>query len=134
MQEHEKWLRIAKEDLLAAKSLIKVELFSSVAYHSQQSAEKAFKAYLIFKEHSLIRSHDLIKLLELCISFDRDFNIKFDAADYINPFSSKFRYPTEFDIPELAEAELATKHAENILKFVIKKISEPETGQTKIFE
>jgi hypothetical protein len=30
MQEHEKWLQIAKEDLLAAKNLVNVELFSAI--------------------------------------------------------------------------------------------------------
>lgn len=130
MQEHEDWLRIAKDDFLAAKGLIKLELFSAVAYHCQQSAEKSLKAYLVFKKHQALKTHDLIKLLELCMTFDRDFKKKFDAADYINPFSSKFRYPTEYDIPNLAEAEFAIKHAQSILRFVLKKISEPGTGQT----
>ena len=38
MHEHERWLKIVKEDLAAAKVLLKAELFSSVAYHSQQTA------------------------------------------------------------------------------------------------
>ena len=134
MQELEQWLRIAKEDMLAAKSLIKIELFSAVTYHCQQAAEKALKAYLVFKKQPVIKTHDLIKLLELCMKLDRDFQKKFDAADYINPFSSKFRYPTEFDIPDLAEAELTIKHAESILKFVLKKIAEPKTGQEHLFD
>jgi HEPN domain-containing protein len=133
MQEHEKWLRIAREDLLAAKGLLKLELFSAVAYHCQQSAEKSLKAYLVFKKYPVIKTHDLIKLLELCMTFDLDFRNKFDAADYINPFSSKFRYPTEFDIPDFAEAQFAIKHAQSIMTFVVKKIVEPETGQTSIF-
>jgi HEPN domain-containing protein len=133
MHGHEEWLRIAKEDLLAAKALVKVELFSAVVYHCQQSAEKSFKAYLVFKKQQAIKTHDLIKLLELCMMFNRDFQKRFDAADYINPFSSKFRYPTESEIPDLSEAELAVNHAENILRFVVKKISEPETGQGDLF-
>ena len=48
MHGHEEWLRIAKEDLLAAKALVKIELFSAVVYHCQQSSEKLLKAYLVF--------------------------------------------------------------------------------------
>ncbi len=134
MQEHEGWLRIAKEDLLMAKLGLANELFSHVTYNCQQCAEKALKGYLVFKRYpAIIKTHDLLKLLELCMSFDQEFQKKFDAADYINPFSTKFRYPTEYDLPDFAEAELAIKHARSIFKFVLKKISEPETGQTQIF-
>ncbi|MFH0898898.1 MAG: HEPN domain-containing protein [bacterium] len=134
MQEHEEWLRIAKEDLLAAKMLIKGELFSAVVYHCQQSAEKSLKAYLILKKHPIIKTHDLINLLELCMSFDNEFCKKFDAANYINPFSSKFRYPTEFDIPDQVDAKLALKHAASIMKFVLEKISKQKIGQADVFD
>lgn len=135
MLEHERWLEIVKEDLAAAKLLLKGELFSSVAYHSQQAAEKALKAYIVFKNRPIIKTHDLIKLLELCITIDRDFQKKFDAANYVNPFSTKFRYPDEFSIPDLQEAKLAIKHAQSIVMFVIKKISASGTDdQIGIFE
>ena len=105
-----------------------------MVYHCQQASEKSLKAYLVFKGYPLVRTHDLLQLLQFCMSFDYEFSKKLDAADYINPFSSKFRYPTEFDIPEFDEAELAVKYAESILKFVLKKISEPRTGQINVFK
>ena len=132
MQEHERWLRIAKEDLLAAKALIKAELFSSVVYHSQQSAEKSLKAFLAFKDHPITKTHDLIRLIELCMTFDQEFRSIFDAADYINPFATRFRYPTEFDIPDQKSAKLAIKHSEDVMKFVLKKISKSLIGQLEI--
>jgi HEPN domain-containing protein len=132
MKNHDKWLQIACEDLLAAKKLVRPKLFSSVAYHCQQSAEKSLKAYLVLKKLPVIKTHDLIKLLELCMTFDQDFKKKFDAANYINPFSTKFRYPTEFDIPNITEAKLAIKYAQSILTFVTKKIEKSKTGQTNI--
>ena len=122
MLGHKEWLRIAKEDLLAAKTLIKIELFSSVVYHCQQSFEKALKAYLVFKKQPIPKTHDLIKLLELCMAFDKNFQKKINAANYINPFSSKFRYPSEFDMPDLAEVQLTIKYTENIMRFVLKKV------------
>jgi len=100
MLEHERWLSIAKDDLAAAKFLLKGEFFPLVAYQSQQAAEKSLKAFLAFKDRPIIKTHNLLKLLELCIAMDREFKKLFDAADYINPFSTKFRYPDEFSIPD----------------------------------
>ncbi|MFH1643637.1 MAG: HEPN domain-containing protein [bacterium] len=134
MQEHDKWLKIAKEDLAVAKLALPNELFSSVAYHCQQSAEKSLKAFLVFKDQEIIKTHDLYKNLEMCLKFDRNFDKLYSQIRYLNPFSTKFRYPTEFDIPEFDEAKLAIKYAKNILNFVLKKINEPETGQLDIFE
>ena len=135
MREHEQWLSIAKEDLAAAKFLLKGKFFASVAYHTQQAAEKSLKAFLVFKNRPIIKTHNLLKLLELCIAIDSDFQRQFDAAVYINPFSTKFRYPDEFSILDLPEAKLAIKHAQSIMTFVVKKISAHGTeDQKKIFE
>ena len=133
MREHERWLKIAKEDLEVAKALLKLEFFTTVTYNCQQSAEKALKSYLVFKNHEILKSHDLNKLIELCKKFDMGFDKIYDSADHLSPFATKFRYPTEFDIPDLHEAELAIKHAESIMRFVLKKISKPETGQVRMF-
>jgi HEPN domain-containing protein len=134
MQEHESWLRIAKEDLLMAKLALPNELFSSLAYHCQQCAEKALKGYLAFKKQELIKSHDLVKLVVLCSKFDKTFEKNYVFAEQLNPFSTRFRYPSEFEVPDLADAKLAIKHAQSILNFVLKKISEPKTGQTNVFK
>jgi 8-oxo-dGTP pyrophosphatase MutT (NUDIX family)/HEPN domain-containing protein len=134
MQSHEAWLTIAREELLGAKTLLKVELFSTVTYLCQQSAEKSLKAYLSFKKSNLIKTHDLPKLVELCMVHDRTFEEIQDLAEPLNPFSTKFRYPTEEDIPELEDALLAIKQAKKIMTFVAKKISDPKAGQLDIFE
>lgn len=135
MLEHERWLKIVKEDLAAAKVLLRAELFSSVVYHSQQAAEKSFKAFLVSRDRPVIKTHDLLKLLELCIAIDSDFQKKFDAAEYVNPFSTKFRYPDDFSVPDLQKAKIAIKHAQSIMVFVVKKISAHGTERQKsVFE
>ncbi|MCB9493057.1 MAG: HEPN domain-containing protein [Epsilonproteobacteria bacterium] len=134
MLGHEAWLKIAQEDLLAAKGLCKLELFSSAVYHCQQSAEKSLKAYLVSKKNPILKTHDLIKLLEVCMSFDKEFEKKFDAANYISPFSSKFRYPTEFEVPDKEETQQAISCAQSIFRFVLRKIAKPQSGQSTIFD
>jgi len=133
MQEHEKWLKIAQDDLKGAKIILEHELYAKVAFDCQQAVEKALKGYLAFKGQETIKTHDLVKLLRLCATFDAEFHKKNDAASYINPFSTKFRYPTEYDVLGYDEATLAIKDANSIVKLVLKKIAEPNTGQKNIF-
>ena len=133
MHVHERWLRTATDDLKLAKAGLAQELFEPSIYHCQQTAEKAFKSYLIFKRQPIARTHDLIDLLERCLGFDKDFEKLYQATKKLNPFSTKFRYPTEFDILEASELEFAIKNAESILKFVSNKIAHPEPAQTTIY-
>ena len=129
MQNHESWLAIAQEDLSAAKALQRIELFSAVTYHSQQAAEKSLKAYLVYKSFPIIKIHDLVQLIELCMKTDKEFSKILDEGEKLNPFSSKFRYPTEFDIPD---KELTIKQAQAIMKLVSKKIMMSPSGQISI--
>jgi len=133
MLDHNSWLAIAREDLMAAKGLLKLELFSTVVYHCQQAAEKFLKAYLVFKNEEPIKTHDLVKLIELCMRFDKNFEKVLEAAKRLNPFSTKFRYPSEYDIPDLADAKLAIKQTQKIATFVIKTIATMTTGQSDLF-
>jgi HEPN domain-containing protein len=133
MLSHEEWLKVAKEDLRAAKVLLKEELYSAVTYHCQQAAEKTLKAYLVFKKQPVLKTHDLTKLVELCMGEDREFEKVYIYARYLNPFSTKFRYPSEYDIPDAGHAENTIKQTRKLMDFVADKISNTGTGQADIF-
>jgi len=137
MHGHESWLLIAKEDLFAAKTLMSVELFSTATYLCQQSAEKTLKAYLAFSKQEITKTHDLVQLVRLCLKIDKTFEVLFDPAEQLVPFATRFRYPSEYDIPSLEHAEEAIKQAQKIMTFILRKISkktaELETGQIDLF-
>ena len=133
MQEHKRWLKIVDQDLKSAKALLKVELFSTANYHCQQAAEKALKAYLVFKNYKTIKTHDLVKLIVKCSQFDRTFEKLYDDAEHLNPFATKFRYPTEFDLPDFQDTKKSIQRTQKIVNFVLKKIAESGTGQEKLF-
>lgn len=133
--EHEEWFEMANDDLGAAQDLLSLgRRARGVVFDSQQAAEKALKGYLIFKKQEIKRTHDLIQLLEMCMGLDGEFRSLFDAADNLNPYSTKFRYPNDYLVLEQADAAFAVKQAQIILKFVLKKIKESETGQKNILE
>jgi len=133
MQEHERWLKIVDCDIKSAKSLWKSELFSTANYHCQQAAEKALKAYLVFKNHKTIKTHDLVKLIVKCSQFDKTFETLYQDIAYLNPFSTRFRYPTEFDVPGFEDTKVSIEKTQKIVNFVLKKIAEPETSQKDLF-
>lgn len=129
MERHELWLYKADGDLLYAQegALSKHEKVRDAAiYHTQQAAEKALKAYLVFKQEPLRRTHDLEDLLWLCMKHDISFNYLFKYAAQLNPLITEYRYPSEdFDelqTPLLEELQEAIKAAQEILNFVIDMI------------
>lgn len=134
MPGHERWLEFAKYDLVSARGLLKIEVFSTCVYHCQQCAEKSLKAYLVFKGERIIKTHDLIFLVDVCRKFDVDFDrIKKDAKA-IKPFATEFRYPSEHEIPDYDEASIALKQTNRIFRFVLKKVSESPSPQMSIFD
>ena len=55
------WLGKAKDDLRAARRLLKPPpaLSSAAAFHCQQAAEKALKAFLAWRDVPFRKTHDL---------------------------------------------------------------------------
>lgn len=59
-----KWYQQALEDLLTAEQLFKAQRYYAVAFWSQQAAEKALKALLIFSG-KIVRTHDLNEIIDI---------------------------------------------------------------------
>ena len=131
MESHEEWIAIAKSDLGSAKELINLEFYGQAVYNCQQTAEKTLKASLAFRREPIIKTHDLVVLVGLCGKYDASFNLLINVAQNLKPFATKFRYPTEYDIPDKLESLIVFKQAKKIYKFVLKKIEEnAETNKT----
>lgn len=122
------WIAKASNDLHAARKLMKDDdnTLDVAAYQTQQAAEKALKAYLIFRQQPILRTHDLEKLLESYIKFDNTFNQLQKAAEFLFPFAVYARYPDDRFYIDREEALEAIKYAEKILKFVKAKIEPTE--------
>jgi HEPN domain-containing protein len=67
MNESERWLQFAREDLQMAELAIQAGIYNQVCFHAQQCAEKAVKGVLAYQRQSPPRTHrlgDLLPLLE----------------------------------------------------------------------
>ncbi len=69
-KEAQRWLIQAKDDLEAAKWEGKGGFFPQTCFLTQQSAEKALKAYLYLNGEWQAWGHATMTLLELCIEYN----------------------------------------------------------------
>lgn len=118
------WLDRSKADLGAARVLLasKEAYVSVAAFHCQQAAEKALKAYLASKDEPILKTHDLEVLVEACEVFNPDFRSFRPLAADLTPFAVEFRYPSSSPEPTLAEARGALDRAQKLYNHVYKKL------------
>jgi HEPN domain-containing protein len=122
------WLQKAFKDLQSAAWLLTSpdKLYNAVAFHSQQSTEKALKAYLTWQEEPFEKTHSLVALVGKCLAIDQEFQTLREAAVNLTPYAVSYRYPGDYAEVSKREAEKAYDQANGIWKFLISKLP-PET-------
>ncbi len=129
MLKHEEWLSHAKQDLLSAEILYNSNqpVIGSVLFHTQQCAEKALKAFLVFKKLNPQKTHDLIALTETCILINQEFKVLLIAVAELNPYQASTRYPdTHYPLLDLSIAKEAIACAKLIYDFIEFQINQQD--------
>lgn len=122
MQEHKRWLIIAQEDLYSAKHLHSASL-STALFHIQQCAEKSLKAFIVLKQGMAIKTHDLVRLVDICMEFNNQFEILRTIATVLTPYETAGRYPDmRFSRPSEEKTKNLINQSEYIFNFVKNKI------------
>lgn len=116
----QEWLARAERDLAVAASTLRGDdVFpEAAAFHSQQAAGKAMKAYLVAHGQPFPKTHDLEQLRQWCESIDGEFARFVDAASILTPYAVRFRYPIGPLMPEMADAQEAIRLAGEVVEFV----------------
>ncbi len=119
------WLVKAESDLRTAQILIKEEdpPTDSICFHAQQAVEKLLKAYLTYLDIRAPRTHDIATLLELCSNADKEFKkLDQENLERLTFYAVKIRYPDDFYLPSIDEAQEVLKQAINLKEFILKKL------------
>lgn len=118
------WLIKAKRDLLSARELAEADipLLDTAAFHCQQAAEKAIKAFLLFHDVRFEKTHDIEVLVLQAIDVDPDFGVCLETASILTPFAVEFRYPGDDVEPEADEYRDAFEAADSVYQFVLQKL------------
>jgi HEPN domain-containing protein len=119
-REAQEWLLRADRDLMAAGNELASTppLYEMTAYHAQQAAEKALKAFLARHSVPFRMTHDLTILLPECERVDPAFAQHTPAAAQLTPYATLFRYPGGPVAPPEAEARQALQLASQVVSFV----------------
>jgi len=121
------WLVKAHHDLRSARRLYTdfPPLLDTAAYHCQQTAEKALKAYLSLHDIPFRKTHLLVPLLSDCAELDPGFGVLAEATEVLTPFATAFRYPGDVLNPDPADVTEAIDLAETVFAFVLSRM--PDT-------
>jgi HEPN domain-containing protein len=121
----DEWTRYAAGDLRAARHLFE-DLYPKEieipAWHCQQCAEKALKAFLVAHDIDPPKIHNLEELAKLCKAIDGGFSeIELDC-EKINPYGVASRYPREIVVDEIIVKALIER-AQRVDDFCVAKIN-----------
>jgi HEPN domain-containing protein len=122
LREARDWIARAERDVLIAERALEVApiLPEMAAYHAQQAAEKALKAFLTAHDAPFQRTHELVPLLAACLKLDPTLRSLLGAAQTLSPYATRFRYPGGPLEPTVTEAEEALRFARQVLELVRK--------------
>jgi HEPN domain-containing protein len=109
------WLAKAKVDLEVCDTLAAHgDLWEAVSFHSQQAAEKALKAVLVWHQVEFPKTHDIQRLLDLLAGVDADVACAAADAAELTPFGVEYRYPGEYPPVERETARAAVAVARRV--------------------
>ena len=115
------WIKRAISDYKSAKKLFsgKNKFLDTTVFHCQQSVEKILKSFLVYKETKFERVHNIVYLLDKCANIDESFQKWYTVAETITPYATLFRYPGDFDEPEIDDVKEALANSKEIINFVL---------------
>ncbi|MDR1469014.1 MAG: HEPN domain-containing protein [Spirochaetaceae bacterium] len=127
------WLRYAMGDLLAARHMIEdmhPKQTEISAWHCQQCAEKALKAFLVANDIDPPKTHDLEKLNCFCQNIDDVFTEIQNDCQKINPYSEASHYPDGIAVDEIIAKTLVGR-AQKVYDFCVSRINLLPQEETK---
>jgi len=123
MQQHEKWLSRAGDDLKFARLGLENAFYAQVCFLAQQSIEKSLKAFLLFNGRLYPKTHKLVELWPLCCEikselsgYDKEFKI-IDGY-YIPTMYSDAVPASSVSMPSPEDAKEALNTAEDVHRII----------------
>ena len=119
------WLGHASDDLELAESAAREgrrAFVRDAAFHCQQSAEKALKAFLTWHDEPFPRIHDLEDIGARCVKVDASLQTVVDTAAQLSQYAWRFRYPGEPYEPTAEEVRQAVQCAHETFEAVLSRL------------
>ena len=75
----------------------------AIAFHSQQTAEKLLKGFLVYHQVEFPKTHNLGELLDLVATREPTLASALGDITALNPYGVEYRYPGDF--PDLTQQD-----------------------------
>lgn len=140
--EYLEWLKFSQMDYSSAKYLFDSPLhprpLEIICYHSQQSAEKAVKALIVFygEPGGMPKVHNISFLLNQIKNLVKERTGSeiptevYDCADRLTQYSVMPRYPNEIEVDEPMTRK-ALEDASDLINWVNRIIGTPSQGKAE---
>jgi len=119
------WLAHARDDLELAENAVRQgtpPFMRDAAFHSQQVAEKALKAFLTWRDLPFPRVHDLEDIGARCLQADASLQGLLDRVAQLSQYAWRFRYPGEPDQPAPQEVRQALQLARETFEAILNRL------------
>jgi len=119
------WLRHAASDLHLARIALPDPdvLRNQIAFHAQQTAEKALTAVLVARDVRFPRTHDLEALIQIVQLAGVPWPFAPATIGALSPFAVETRYPSGLAQITEAEASEAVETAATVLRWASQVVS-----------
>ncbi|MBM3708543.1 MAG: HEPN domain-containing protein [Actinobacteria bacterium] len=97
----------------------KNKFLDTAVFHCQQAIEKILKSFLVHKGIKFEKVHNIVYLLDKCVVVEESFQKWYPAAETVTPYATLFRYPGDYEEPEIEDVEEALKYSKEIINFVL---------------
>ena len=109
LEEGERWLSQAIEDLKWTKLLAEQGGWYLACFLSQQVTEKALKAFLYAQGEEIVLGHSVARLCADAVEYNKDFSEKAKRWSLLDGYYIPTRYPN--GLPDGIPAEVYTEEA-----------------------
>lgn len=126
-EEAERWLKQAEYNLKVAESNLKEKFYSASCFMSEQSAQIALKAFIIYRTGRYTPIHSIQKLAQNCTKYSKDFNEIQEYGKILDRYYIPTRYPDALAppaIPAETYTEKDAKEALDFAKYIFNKVRE----------
>lgn len=119
------WFIKADNDLKTGQDELNTDhpATDTVCFHAQQGVEKYLKGFLAFHDQEIKKTHNLSAILADCLRIDTSFaELTAKQVDVLTPHATVLRYPDDFYLPPVEEAQDALRLAADVKRFVLNRL------------
>lgn len=115
------WQKKAENDFKTGSDELATEdpATDTVCFHMQQCVEKYLKSFLVYCGMEVSRTHNIALIFQSCKERDQAFeSLDIAQIDRLTDYAVATRYPEDFYMPSIEEANTALGLADQVRRFV----------------